>query len=89
MMNDYIRSKHVEQTKKCGTKIDYKNCASRWSLTHCNMMQGTHNVKLDKKIISNHNEHIQIDGTDIFMISATTITKQFNLILPYGQSRRH
>ena len=46
MMNDYIRSKHVEQTEDCGIKIDYKNCASRWSLTHCNMMRGTHNVKL-------------------------------------------
>ena len=33
MMNDWIRSKHVEQTKNCGIKIDYKNCASRWSLT--------------------------------------------------------
>ena len=21
--------------KNCGIKIDYKNCASRWSLTHC------------------------------------------------------
>ena len=46
MMNDWIRSKHVEQTKNWGIKIDYKNCASRWSLTHCNMMHGTHNVKL-------------------------------------------
>ena len=46
MMNDHIRSKHVEQTKNCGIKIDYKNCVSRWSLTHCNMMHGTHNVKL-------------------------------------------
>ena len=35
MMNDWIRLKHVEQTKNCGIKkIDYKNCASRWSLTH-------------------------------------------------------
>ena len=25
---------HQEQTKNCGIKIDYKNCASRWSLTH-------------------------------------------------------
>ena len=33
MMNDWIRSKHVEQIKNCGIKIDYKNCASRWSLT--------------------------------------------------------
>ena len=36
MMNDQIHSKNVEQTKNCGIKIDYKNCASRWSLTHCN-----------------------------------------------------
>ena len=43
--NESSRSKHVEQTKKCGIKIDYKNCASRWLLTHCNMMHGTHNVK--------------------------------------------
>ena len=33
MMNDWILSKHVEQTKNCGIKIDYKNCASRWLLT--------------------------------------------------------
>ena len=32
-MNDEILSKHVEQTKNCGIKIDYKNCASRWPLT--------------------------------------------------------
>ena len=36
IMNDQIRSTYVEQTKKnCGVKIDYKNCASRRSLTHC------------------------------------------------------
>ena len=29
--NESSRSKHVEQTKHCGIKIDYKNCASRWS----------------------------------------------------------
>ena len=47
MMNGQIRSKHVEQTKKnCGIKIDYKNCASRWLLTHFNMTHGTHNIKL-------------------------------------------
>jgi hypothetical protein len=34
MMNDQILSKHVEQTKNCRLKVDYKNCASRWSLTH-------------------------------------------------------
>ena len=34
------------QTKNCGIKNDYKNCASRWSLTHYNMMHGTHNVKI-------------------------------------------
>ena len=28
-------------------KIDYKNCTSRWSLTHCYMMYGTHIVKLN------------------------------------------
>ena len=33
-MNDQIRSKHVEQTKNCEIKNDYKNCASRWLLTH-------------------------------------------------------
>ena len=32
--------------KKLWNKIDYKNCASRWSLIHCNMMHGTHNFKL-------------------------------------------
>ena len=29
MMDDWIRSKHVEQTKNCEIIIDYKNCASR------------------------------------------------------------
>ena len=29
MMNNWIRSKHVERTKNCGLKSDYKNCASR------------------------------------------------------------
>ena len=28
--------------KKLWNKMDYKNCASHWSLTHCNMMHGTH-----------------------------------------------
>ena len=46
MMNDQIRSKHVEQTKYCGIKIAYKNCASRWSLTHCIMMHGAYNVTI-------------------------------------------
>ena len=32
--------------QKLWNKIDYRNCASRWSLTHCNMMHGTHNVTL-------------------------------------------
>ena len=32
--------------QKKWNKIDYKNCASRWSLTHCNMMHGTYNVTL-------------------------------------------
>ena len=45
VLNESSLSKHVEQTENCGIKIDYKNCASRWSLTHCNMMYGTHNVK--------------------------------------------
>ena len=35
--------------KNCGIKIIYKNCASRWSSTHCNMMHGTYNVKLHKQ----------------------------------------
>ena len=48
MMNDYIRSKHVEQTKNCGIKIDYRNCASRCLLTHCSMMHRTYNVKLNE-----------------------------------------
>ena len=33
--------------KKLWNKFDYKNCGSRWSLTHCNMMHGRHNVKLN------------------------------------------
>jgi hypothetical protein len=46
MMNDSIRSKHVEQTKNCGIKIDYKNCASRWSLTHCTGKNKKKNVSI-------------------------------------------
>ena len=34
MMNDWTRSKYVEQTKNCGIKIDYKNRASGWSMAH-------------------------------------------------------
>ena len=51
--------KHVEQTKNCGIKIDYKNCASRWLLTHCNMMHGTHNVKVvrNNRCSENHTKH--------------------------------
>ena len=30
--------------------MDYKNCASRWLLTHCNMMYGTHNVKMPPEV---------------------------------------
>ena len=33
MMNDWTRSKHVKETNSYGIKIEYKNCASRWSLT--------------------------------------------------------
>ena len=55
MMNDQIRSKHVEQTKHCGIKIDYKNCESRCLLTRCSIMHGTHNVKLFKNISSLRN----------------------------------
>ena len=40
----FVRNMQSRQ-KNCGIKIDYKNCASRWSLTHCNMMHGTYNVK--------------------------------------------
>ena len=29
--------KHVEQTKNCGIEIYYKNCASRWSITHIHL----------------------------------------------------
>ena len=43
--NESSCSKHVEQTENYGIKIDYQNCASRLSLTNCNMMHGTHNVK--------------------------------------------
>ena len=32
--------------KNCGIKIEYKNCASRWSLTNWNTMHGPHNVKI-------------------------------------------
>ena len=45
--NESSRSKHVEQTENCEIKTDYKNCESRWSLTHCNITHGTRNVKLN------------------------------------------
>ena len=38
----FVRNMYSRQ--KLWNKIDYKNCASRWSLKHCNMMHGTHNV---------------------------------------------
>ena len=59
MMNGQIRSKHVEQ-KKIWNKIDYKNCASRWSLTHSNMMRGTHNVKISYKPAAKHGNYTLI-----------------------------
>ena len=40
----FVRNMQSRQ-KNCGIKMDCKNCASRWSLTHCNMMHGTHNVR--------------------------------------------
>ena len=52
MMTDYIPSKQ-EQTRNCGIKTDHKNCASRWSLTHCNMMHGTHKTKYSITNLSN------------------------------------
>ena len=42
MMNDQIRSKNAEQTKNCGIKIDYKNCASRLLLA----LQDRNNVNV-------------------------------------------
>ena len=63
MMNDWIRSKHVEQAKNFWIKIDYKNCASRWSLTYCNMMHGTHNVKTGIRLL--HNFGISIKLKDV------------------------
>ena len=47
MMNDYFRFETCRADKNCGIKTDYTNCASRWSLTHCNKMHGTHNVKIE------------------------------------------
>ena len=35
------------ERKYGGIKIIYKNCESRWSSTHCNMMHGAYNVKLN------------------------------------------
>ena len=58
MMNDQIRSKHVEQRKNCGMKIDYKNCTSRWLLTHCNMMHGAHNVKCTCRFVTKKTQFI-------------------------------
>ena len=52
MMNDWILSKHVEQTKNCGIKTDYKNCATRWLFTYYNSMHGTYNVKTPLVLIT-------------------------------------
>ena len=42
--------------KKLWNKTDYKNCASRWLLTHCNMMHGTYNVKtIDSIALTEYN----------------------------------
>ena len=35
----------------------YKNCASRWLLTYCYMMHGTHNVTLTHRNMM-HGTHI-------------------------------
>ena len=75
MMNNEIHSKHVEQTKNCGIKIDYKNCASCWSLTHCNMMHGTHNIKLNTLYINIFPKIKDCEGGSFYM--------QYNLI--FGQ----
>ena len=36
--------------KKLWNEIDYKNCASRWLLTHYNMIHSAHNVTLIIKV---------------------------------------
>ena len=46
---DYCRLKHVEQTKNFRIKLIIRNCSSQWLLTYCNMMHGTHNIKLIKR----------------------------------------
>ena len=54
--------KHVEQAKNCGIKIDYKDCASRWSLTHYSFLhvaisKADHNVSF--------NVYIKPTATDV------------------------
>ena len=45
----FLRNMYSRQ--KLWNKIDYKNCASRWSLTHSNTMHGTHNVNQNIKYL--------------------------------------
>ena len=37
--------RNMQSRQKLWNEIDYKKCGSRCSLTHCNMMHGTYNVK--------------------------------------------
>jgi hypothetical protein len=47
--------------KKLWDKIDYKNCASRWSFTHSNMMHGTYNVRLTEIYFNMRSEMNDLD----------------------------
>jgi hypothetical protein len=67
MMTEYIHSKYVEQTKNCGIKIDYKNCAFRWSLTHRNMMHGTHKVTLTHCNMMHGTHNVTLNNVQFFL----------------------
>jgi hypothetical protein len=45
---------------KLWNKIDYKNCASRWLLTRCNMMHSTHNVKF--KQVATYTQFVKLNS---------------------------
>ena len=67
--------RNMQSRQKLWNKTDYKNCASRWLLTHCNMMHGTHNATK----VCKANGIIIIIIIIITIITTTTYSAQNNL----------
>ena len=81
----FFRNMHSRQ-KKLWNKIDCENCASRWSLTRCNMMHGTHNVKWMERA----NPLLLVVGMSrMYTLNLSPLpTKQIALLLNAPQSLR-